>query len=186
MPNYNRPMSHDAVIRTFPRQRSDPPLHCGAFSLAAMAASDKKLEYCVRLAHDNMNPYLLRRGENFDDARWRLNAAQSEFFLVTKNIALTPFDIGFVSVCGEPDGASALHVGDIQIEPAQQNNGAGSAALYLVEKLARARGFSELTLNVFRDNPALALYERDGFDCIDTQFYKYKMRKVLHQRTEPT
>jgi hypothetical protein len=50
----------------------------------------------------------------------------------------------------------------------------------------RARGLSALTLNVFRDNPALALYERHGFYCIDTQFYKYKMRKMLHQRTDPT
>ncbi len=186
MPNYNRPMSCDTVMSNFSRQWSDPPLYCGAYSLAPMAASDAKLDYCLRLAHKNMNPYLLRRGESFDDARWRANAPQSEFFLVTKNIALTPFDIGFLSVRGEPDATSALHVGDIQIEPAQQNKGAGSAALYLVEKLARARGFHELTLNVFRDNPALALYERDGFDCIDTQFYKYKMRKMLHQRIEPT
>ena len=40
--------------------------------------------------------------------------------------------------------------------------------------MALSRGLNELTLNVFRDNPALRLYERFGFRCIDTQFDKRK------------
>ena len=176
-------MSLDADLAEFESSDRAPALYCGAFALEPIAIDDIRLEYCLRLAHANMNPYLLRRGENFDDTRWRLHAPESDFFLVTKTIALTAIAIGFLSVRIEADTPCALHVGDVQIEPAQQNHGAGTATLYMVEKVARARGLSELTLHVFRDNPALALYERCGYQCIDTQFYKYKMRKMLHPRT---
>jgi ribosomal protein S18 acetylase RimI-like enzyme len=184
--NYNRSMSLGAEFVELELRGGMPLLDCGAFALAPLAAGDPRLEYCLRLAHENMNPYLLRRGESFDDARWRVNAPASEFFLVTKTVAVNTFDVGFLSVRDEPDTPSALHIGDVQIEPAHQNAGAGTATLYMVEKIARARGVSELTLNVFRDNPALALYERCGYLCIDTQFYKYKMRKSLHRRAEHT
>lgn len=177
-------MSLDADLAEFESRGRTPAMYCGAFALEPIAIDDMRLEYCLRLAHANMNPYLLRRGESFDDTRWRLHAPQSEFFLVTKTIALTTTDIGFLSVRIERDTPCALHVGDVQLEPAQQNHGAGTATLYMVEKIALARGLSELTLNVFRDNPALALYERNGYQCIDTQFYKYKMRKSLHQGAE--
>ncbi len=172
-------MSLDADLVELESRGRAPALHCGAFALEPIAIEDMRLEYCLRLAHANMNPYLLRRGENFDDTRWRLHAAASEFFVVTKTVALTTTDIGFLGVRIERDTPCALHVGDVQIEPAHQNCGAGTATLYMVEKIARARGLSELTLNVFRDNPALALYERCGYQCIDTQFYKYRMRKML-------
>ena len=177
-------MSLDADLAEFESSDRAPALYCGAFALEPIAIDDMRLEYCLRLAHANMNPYLLRRGENFDDTRWRLHAPKSELFLVTKTAALTTTDIGFLSVRIERDTPCALHVGDVQIEPAQQNHGAGTATLYLVEKIARARGLTELTLHVFRDNPALALYQRCGYQCIDTQFYKYKMRKSLHQGAE--
>jgi GNAT superfamily N-acetyltransferase len=151
----------------------------GAFALMPISASDPLLEYCLRLAHQNMSPYLERRGEKFDDERWRQTAPQAEFHLVTDNANWACKTIGFVSVRRDPDCPPALHIGDVQIEPPHQKLGAGSAALHWIEDLARSRGLTELTLNVFRDNPALRLYERFGFHAVDTQFYKYKMRKTL-------
>ena len=151
----------------------------GAFTLLPISVADPQLEYCLRLAHENMNPYLEPRGEQFDDLRWRELAPQAEFFLIVDNVNATAENIGFVSVRPEPDCPPALHIGDVQVEAADQNRGAGSAALRWIEHLARSRGLTELTLNVFRDNPALRLYERFGFLAIDTQLYKYKMRKTL-------
>lgn len=140
---------------------------------------DPRLEYCLTLAHKNMSPYLERRGEQFNDERWRQLAPHAEFFLVVNNVNPAGEAVGFLSVRHDPDAPPALHVGDLQIETAHQNRGAGSAALQWIEELARERGLSELTLNVFRDNPAIRLYRRFGFQLIDTQFYKYKMRKAL-------
>ena len=178
-------MSTDAFTadteHTDPRPQSQAASRNGAFSLLPISASDLQFEYCLRLAHQNMSPYLERRGEQFSDARWRELAPQSEFHLIVDDRDVTHARVGFVSVRHDPDCPLALHIGDVQIEAAQQNRGAGSAALQWIECLAQSRGLSELTLNVFRDNPALRLYERCGFQLIDTQFYKYKMRKTLRR-----
>ena len=150
-----------------------------SFSLLKISLPDPQFEYCLRLAHQNMNPYLERRGEQFCDLRWREAASQAEFYLIVDDLDINHTQIGFVSLRHDPNRPLALHIGDVQVEAAQQNRSAGSTALQRIEYLAQSRGLSELTLNVFRDNPALRLYERFGFQLIDTQFYKYKMRKTL-------
>ena len=126
-----------------------------------------------------MSPYLERRGEQFSDMRWRELALQAKFYLLVDDATATRDNVGFVSVRRDPDCPHALHIGDVQVATAHQNRGAGSSALRWIQALARSRGLTELTLNVLRDNPALRLYERVGFQLIDTQFYKYKMRKTL-------
>jgi ribosomal protein S18 acetylase RimI-like enzyme len=42
----------------------------------------------------------------------------------------------------------------------------------------------EVTLNVFRDNPAIRLYERMGFVVVDHGFDKFKMRCALRSQDE--
>lgn len=176
-------MSTDAFIadteHVDPRPHSLAAGRDGSFSLRPISVSAPQFEYCLWLAHQNMSPYLARRGEQFSDVRWRELAPQSEFYLVVDDLDVTHAHVGFVSVRHDPHFPLALHIGDVQVEAAQQNRGAGSAVLQCIEYLAQSRGLSELTLNVFRDNPALRLYERCGFQLIDTQFYKYKMRKSL-------
>ncbi len=149
------------------------------FVLQPQPAVFPPLEYCLALAHKNMSPYLERRGEQFNDDRWRELAPQAQFFLIVDHADEASITVGFVGLRIEPDAPQALHVGDVQVEPRFQNRGAGCAALAHIETLALSRGLSALTLNVFRDNPALRLYERFGFDAVDTRFYKYKMRKSL-------
>lgn len=148
-------------------------------ALIPVATTDRRLEYCLALARDNMSPYLLRRGQDFDDTRWRNLAPRASFYLVVDALTSPPVTLGFLSVRNEPDCPSALHIGDIQLESQHRNRGIGWATLLLVEELARSRQLNELTLNVFRDNPAQRLYERFGFRRIDMQFDKYKMRKSL-------
>ena len=169
----------DVPIIVAPR-RSKPasPNGC-AIALTPITSADRRLEYCLALARDNMRPYLARRGQDFDETRWRNLAPHSSFFLLDDmKLAALP-TVGFLSVRDEPDSLNALHIGDVQVEHQYRNRGAGWATLALVESIARSRGLNELTLNVFRDNPALRLYERFGFRCIDTQFDKHKMRKTL-------
>ena len=153
--------------------------NASAIVLTPITSADRRIESCLSLARDNMQPYLARRGQEFDDTRWRNLAPQASFFLLdAMNLSGQP-TIGFLSVRDEPDSPQALHIGDVQLEAQHRNRGAGWAILSLVERMARSRGLNELTLNVFRDNPALRLYERFGFRCIDTQFDKHKMRKAL-------
>lgn len=168
-------------VQTFYVRRSGETASAftGGIALMPITTADRRIEYCLALARDNMQPYLSRHGHEFDDTRWRNLVPQASFYLL-KAINLADHQtIGFLSVRDEPDSPNALHISDIQLEQQHRNHGAGSATLALVEGLARSRGLNELTLNVFRDNPALRLYERFGFRCIDTQFDKHKMRKTL-------
>lgn len=155
------------------------PAQAGAVMLRSISTVDRRLEYCLSLARENMLPYLLRRGQDFDDTRWRNLAPRASFYLIADATTAAQTTLGFLSVRGEPDCPNALHVGDIQLEAQHRNRGIGWATLQHVEYMARSRGQNELTLNVFRDNPAMRLYERFGFRRIDMQFDKYKMRKAL-------
>ena len=151
-------------------------------ALTPITTTDRRIEYCLALARDNMQPYLARRGQEFDETRWRNIAPQASFFLLNDANRGVHQTIGFLSVRDEPDCLNALHIGDIQLEEKCRNRGAGWATLLLVESMTQSLGRSEITLNVFRDNPAVRLYERFGFRCIDTQFDKHKMRKILARR----
>lgn len=176
-------MSVDAPIddATYSLAPTDPltAVDANTYVLMAVTTLDPLLEYCLKLAHQNMSPYLERRGESFNDQRWQELAPQSEFYLICGPEPVKCEAVGFVSVRRDQDCPPALHIGDVQVEAAHQNRGAGTAALRWIEAVARSRGLSEITLNVFRDNPALRLYERAGFHTIDNQFYKLKMRKAL-------
>lgn len=169
-----------------------PPLSVAAkrgafeFALQPIAAVFPALDYCLMLAHNNMSPYLERRGEQFSDDRWRELSPTVEFFLIVECGDNTRNTVGFVGLRNERDAPEALHVGDVQVEPQHQNRGAGNAVLHHIEALARSRGLTALTLNVFRDNPAISLYLRFGFQAVNTQFYKHKMRKALTPIVQPS
>ncbi|TAG45893.1 MAG: GNAT family N-acetyltransferase [Betaproteobacteria bacterium] len=181
--NYNRAMN--ALLETRESsansvvQRDLTPLDQTRFAFISNAHDPATLAYCLSLAMQNMAVYLQARGRDFDVVRWRETALRANFFLIRDAIDPAQSRIGFLSLREEPDCPNTTHIGDIQLEPRAQNRGAGSAALRFSEARARAEGKNELTLNVFRDNPAIGLYERFGFLTIDYGFDKYKMRKVL-------
>ena len=159
-----------------------------AVALAPLAITDRRMEYCLQLAVRNMTPYLRQRRQSFDETRWRNFAPQADFFLVIcqdpQQTLPTERATGFLSLRDELDCPNALHIGDIQLESAFCGRGIGSAVLAQAEALARARGRTEMTLNVFRENPAVRLYERSGYQRIDTDLLsgKYKMRKTLRDK----
>ncbi len=66
------------------------------------------------------------------------------------------------SVMWMPTGASATLVG-IHVDPAHRGRGLGRALLAAFTGQARAEGFGELRLGVHRSNPAVRLYEADGY-----------------------
>lgn len=150
-----------------------------AVELRDIAFTDAAIEYCLALAHHNMQPYLERRGRSFDDEHWRQMVSRARFFLIDDRSAGRNETVGFLSVRDEADAPQALHIGDIQLQADCRNRGIGTAVLQQVEVMARAHGRREITLNVFHDNPAIRLYERAGFRTIDRQFDKFKMRKAL-------
>lgn len=62
---------------------------------------------------------------------------------------------------------------DIRVDPAHRRLGYGAAILSAVEELAREAGALRLGLNVFGHNaPAIALYERSGYEMTTQQMAK--------------
>ncbi len=131
-------------------------------------------DHCRELARVNMEPYLLKRGQRWNAEAWDKHASTRELF----ELYVARERVGFVALWIDGD-ASAIHIGDIQLEASARNRGIGSRAIERVFAIARSRGSREITLNVFRDNPARNLYERLGFEVIDHGFDKLKMRKRL-------
>jgi ribosomal protein S18 acetylase RimI-like enzyme len=125
-------------------------------------------DYCRALAKANMEPYLLRRGQQWTRNGWDEKAPSREFF----ELYVARERVGFVDIGG-------VHIGDIQLEPTFRNRGIGKQAIERVFSIARSRALREVTLNVFRDNPAIRLYERMGFVVIDRGFDKFRMRCIL-------
>jgi ribosomal protein S18 acetylase RimI-like enzyme len=156
----------------------------GALALARADATDPALrfvpvgveawDYCRALAKANMEPYLAKRGQRWTTSSWDDKAPSREFF----ELYVDRKRVGFVSLWRDND-VDGVHIGDIQLEADARNRGVGAQAIARVFAIARSRGLREVTLNVFRDNPAIRLYERMGFLIIDHGFDKLKMRYVL-------
>lgn len=132
-------------------------------------------DYCRSLAQANMEPYLTRRGQQWTRTGWDEKAPSREFF----ELYTARERVGFVSLWRDND-IGGVHIGDIQLEPQFRNRGIGALAIERVFAIARSRGLREVTLNVFRDNPAIRLYERMGFEVIDHGIDKFKMRRILN------
>jgi ribosomal protein S18 acetylase RimI-like enzyme len=60
-------------------------------------------------------------------------------------------------------GGRDAYLTELWIDPPARGDGAGGAALALLDPELRARGVRALHLQVRPDNPALRLYERSGF-----------------------
>ena len=76
---------------------------------------------------------------------------------------------GFASFSPQPaeagtEGASGYKLHKIYVLPTRQGQGLGQYLIEAVENAARAAGGHYLDLNVNRYNPAIAFYERRGFE----------------------
>jgi ribosomal protein S18 acetylase RimI-like enzyme len=58
---------------------------------------------------------------------------------------------------------AGIHLVELQVDPDRRNEGLGGRLLAEVERVARGRGASTLSLTTQIDNPARRLYERNGF-----------------------
>ena len=67
----------------------------------------------------------------------------------------------------------------IAIVPSKRGSGLGSELLDALMARALAEGYSAISLSVEKDNPAVALYERHGFERVREDDGAYTMRAEL-------
>lgn len=71
--------------------------------------------------------------------------------------------------------ADRLHIRQFQIMPAFHNCGIGTRVLSLLKRKAQERNLA-ITLNVLLANPALKLYQRQGFTIENVTQLEYQMK----------
>ena len=97
----------------------------------------------------------------WDDATQQAYAAES---LNGEIVLVDGVPAGVITLS---DRGHELHLTWMAVSPALQRRGLGRALVEHGQRLARDAG-KPLTLQVLRNNPALALYERCGFRAYDT------------------
>jgi ribosomal protein S18 acetylase RimI-like enzyme len=169
--NYNRPMDFTvANVDVASLARANAPDD----ALRLVPVGSEAWDYCRELARLNMTPYLVKRGQTWSDGAWNKHAASREMF----QLFVARERVGFISIWPDSDNNS-VHIGDLQLEAQHIGRGIGTRAIEKIFAIAKSRDLREVTLNVFRDNPAAKLYERLGFQIIDHGFDKLKMRCAL-------
>ena len=67
----------------------------------------------------------------------------------------------------------------IAVVPSKRGSGLGSELLEALMAKARAEGYAAISLSVEKDNPAVSLYERHGFERVHEDDGAYTMRADL-------
>jgi ribosomal protein S18 acetylase RimI-like enzyme len=95
-------------------------------------------------------------------------SAQHQYYL--ENYRRAHFDV--IEIAGRPIGrlyvdrrADEIRIVDIALLPEFRNHGIGSSFLKEIQAEARSMGLP-VRIHVERNNPALGLYQRLGFQCI--------------------
>lgn len=84
-------------------------------------------------------------------------------------------DIGWVQ---RTTGNDAVFIVQFFIEPARRGQGVGGVVLTRIIAEATARG-EDVALEVVKENRALRLYRRLGFEIVGEDAVKYHMRRAL-------
>lgn len=74
-------------------------------------------------------------------------------------------------------GANHLHILNIQVSGNYQNKGIGSFVMQKLESEAKKKKLNKISLQVFKDNPAIKLYKKIGFKPIKTKNNSVLMEK---------
>jgi len=133
-------------------------------------AKDK--DYVERLTRNNMAPYYEKAGIVWDHGLFEKNWKEFESY----EIAIKGSAVGVLRLSHDD---VAYYIRDLQIEPSWQHQGLGSRAINFAIKVARCAGTPRLRLCVFCENPAVALYERMGFQVCKTAEGAHYMEREL-------
>ena len=132
--------------------------------MITLQLTETDIEYCLGLAKEGMQLYLQRRGQTFEESLWR--ARLPEFSL----ILMDGIRVGFISLIQE-DGY--MYWNECYLQPEHRDKGFGKQVM---EQVCDGR---EVRLDIYRENRALNLFKRYGFQVIEQRFDSLKLRRPL-------
>lgn len=141
-------------------------------NLALMQAEDSDAAFSESINKQNMLSYFQRNSIAWDADRFARDWAILENYIITRD------DVR-VGVLRLSVDNSSLHIRDIQVSAALIGQGIGSWAIQQSLLMSRQRGYTSIVLRVFKDNPAMRLYERFGFSVVAEDDHIFHMRKLI-------
>lgn len=128
-------------------------------------------EFAWLLYRDLMKP-LTEEILTWNDQSQRAMVEQSLAHQGTSIIVVNGSSVGWLQV---DSTSSAIYLGQLYITPTLQKRGVGTAIMKWLCGQARRDGKS-VTLEVMKNNQALAFYDHLGFRVVGESKYKYEMR----------
>lgn len=138
-------------------------------------ATDADFEAIHALRTEAYRDYVVRHYGTWDDVWQRDHLREAWPKRKRDVVVLGDVDVGYIDVRWTDEG---LFVGNLVLASAQRGQGLGSRILGDLLARADAQGVAS-RLQVFHDNPAVALYERLGFVGVE------RTDTHLHMRREP-
>lgn len=112
-------------------------------------------EEAIRIIKCEMAPYYSARNVLWNDESKRNAYRECELWAIEEGeilgIAMTKVD------------EDHFYLAELHIDVDHRNKGYGSKSLQLVGSFAAGKGFKEIRVRVFRENPAYKLYLRSGY-----------------------
>lgn len=120
-------------------------------------------EEAVRIIKREMAPYYSARNVLWNDED-KLNAyRECKLWSIEEGVNL---GIAMTKVDGDQ-----FYLAELHIDVDHRNKGYGSESLKIVSSLASRKGFEEIRVRVFKENPAYKLYLRSGYSFEKTMPY---------------
>jgi len=138
--------------------------------LQLLAAQKEDYAFAKELNQENMHGYMDQYWGGWSEHIFKEDYKQLENFVVWKNGCR----IGYAGIEVKK---AILFLHDIQVEPIAQNRGVGSWILKKLIKISMERKCKCIRLRIFRDNPALKLYQRHEFKIVKEQKNTFTMER---------
>lgn len=130
------------------------------------------LASAAELTLSNMQPYYQQHAVAWDKTQIEQMTQQ----LVNLDILLAGKPVGIIRLSFDTEGC---YLRDLQVAAQYQNRGIGALALAEAERLAKAANAAVLKLRVFKNSPAVHLYQRYGFNLINADERFYYMHRAV-------
>jgi ribosomal protein S18 acetylase RimI-like enzyme len=135
-------------------------------------ATDADLSFARELTRVNMRQYYAEyervwQSQSFDE-EW----PERQSFIISK----ADRQIGYLSFSLEP---RYLYLRDVQLCEPYRGEGVGGWVMQQIVSMASERGARSIRLKVFKSNPAMQLYERQGFRVVGEEKALFWMERAL-------
>lgn len=137
-----------------------------------IAYKESEFDFCNSLIKENMNPFFAKLGIIWDDSRYKKEIKNGQVMLCF----LENQKVGFLHIgLKENEG----YIFSMQVKSAFRGLGLGKKMLDWIINECRSRNLNHIRLNVFKENKAINLYLREGWEIEKKELNKISMIKTL-------